>query len=62
MKWSRDLPRVKGMYFCWHRRWGRVVMGYDNGWGSEIPEKWLDGDDCLSCEPDRDGGAEVLTQ
>lgn len=37
-------PKRNGFYFCWHSRWGRVVLGYRDGWGQYPPDQWMDDD------------------
>lgn len=54
------LPPRRGFYFCWHERWGRVVLGYNNGWGKEVPTHWLEADGFPN--DGTSGGAEILTR
>jgi hypothetical protein len=47
VKWADAIstpPSTAGFYFCWHERWGRVVMGWADGWGEHPPRMYLLGD------------------
>lgn len=51
--WPHEKPPKDGQYHCWHRRMGRVVMGYRNGsWGAQEPDCWLENDSCPHQQPD----------
>lgn len=41
---TNEPPEKPGFYFCWHERWGRVVMGFADGWGPYEPREWMDFD------------------
>lgn len=45
-----EKPDKVGYYFVWHPLYGRMVMGWNDGWGATNPEWWLSGDQCPAQE------------
>jgi hypothetical protein len=43
---KRHDPERPGQFYVWHPRLGKVVMGWNQGWGGQPPLWWLCDDQC----------------
>ena len=57
MRWAPiiEKPPKPGAYFCWHLRYGKCVMGWNDGWGPTGDANvmwWLQEDQCPEQQTD----------